>query len=112
MPPPSPPATTTEKPGSPPSATTSTPPNIPKVEEKKDPNDGDIILSSKSNDKNTEVATKVDKMSKTPKMDFNRGYVMGFTAALDPGLSKVFKIHMSLDSTIFKKLSRGVSKWI
>ena len=82
---PTPPATTTtEKP------TTDSIPNLPKIEEKKEPKDGDTILSSKP-DNGVTVATKVDKNSNTIKMDFNRGYVLGFAAALDPGLSKVFK---------------------
>ena len=105
MPPPStPPPTTTEKPGTHPSTTTSTtppPPNIPKVEEKKDPKDGDTILSSKTDDGTKTVATKVDKSSKTETFNFNRGYVLGFASALDPGLSKVFKQKLDLMGMVY-----------
>lgn len=104
MPPPStPPPTTTEKPGTPPSTTTSTippPPNISKIEEKKDPKDGDTILSSNTDNGNT-VATKVDKSSKTETFNFNRGYVLGFASALDPGLSKVFKQKLDLMGMVY-----------
>ena len=102
---PPPAATTGEKPSMPPSSTTTTtPPNIPNVEEKKDPNDGDTILSSKSNDKNTEVATKVDKKSTTKTMDFNRGYVTAFALVFGFGFGSE-NVDMPVDQFLKFKIN-------